>query len=76
MRMIGSLIGIVFGIISMVIMVVAFIPLLGWLNWVNIPIATVGMIFSSIGNSGSGKTMCGVAIVTGTLRLMWGGGIL
>ncbi len=76
MRMIGSLIGIVFGIITMLIMVVAFIPMLGWLNWVNIPIAAVGLVFSSIGNSSSGRTMCGTAIAVGTIRLMWGGGIV
>jgi len=72
MRILGTL----WGIISLIIMLVAFIPLLGWLNWISIPIATLGLIFSSIVNSRNGKTMCIVAIVFGILRLMFGGGIL
>ena len=72
MRILGTL----WGIISLIIMLVAFIPLLGWLNWISIPIATLGLIFSSIVNSRNGKTMCIVAILFGILRLMFGGGIL
>lgn len=72
LRFIGSIIG----IITLLIMMVAFVPMLGWLNWVNIPVATVGMIFSSIGNSTAGKTMCGISIGVGTVRLIWGGGVL
>ena len=72
MKILGSL----WGIISLIIMLVAFIPLLGWLNWISIPIATLGLIFSSIVNSRNGKTMCIVAIIFGILRLMFGGGIL
>ena len=72
MRILGTL----WGIISLIIMLVAFLPLLGWLNWVSIPIAVLGLIFSSIVNSRNGKTMCIVAIIAGLLRLMLGGGIL
>ena len=72
MRILGTL----WGMISLIIMLVAFIPLLGWLNWISIPIATLGLIFSSIVNSRNGKTMCIVAILFGILRLMFGGGIL
>ena len=72
MRILGTL----WGIISLIIMLVAFIPLLGLLNWVSIPIATLGLIFSSIVNSRNGKTMCITAMIFGILRLMFGGGIL
>ncbi len=71
-----KLLGFIFGLVSLIIMLVAFIPLVGWLNWLNIPIATIGLIFSSIGGSSSGKTMNGMAIIVGVLRLMWGGGIV
>lgn len=72
MKLIGSLLG----IISLVIMLVAFIPLLGWINWINIPIAIVGLIFSSLVDSRGGKTMCSVALIFGILRLIFGGGII
>ncbi len=76
MRIIGSLIGNIVGIVCMLLMIVAFIPMLGWLNWVVIPVSAVGLIISSIAGSSGGKTMCGFAIAVGTARLMWGGGIL
>jgi len=67
--------GLILGIFVAIGMMLAFIPLLGWLNWLNIPFAILGLIFSSIGNSQGGKVLCGVAIVLGILRLILGGGI-
>ncbi len=69
-------IGLLWGIIAVLGMLLAFIPLLGWLNWIVIPFAVIGLINSSIGNSNSGKTMCVVAIIFGILRLILGGGLL
>ncbi len=71
-----KLLGMVFGIFSLLVMVLGLIPLLGWLNWLNIPIAVIGLILSSIGKSSGGKTMCVVAIIFGILRLIFGGGIV
>ncbi len=70
------LLGFLIGLISLIVMLVAFLPLLGWLNWINIPLATIGLIFSSIGGTSGGKTMNGVAVVVGAVRLVWGGGVI
>ncbi len=72
MKIIGSL----FGIVCLLGMLIAFIPLLGWLNWLVIPLAVVGLIVSSLVKSSSGKTMCIVVIIFGILRLMFGGGLV
>jgi hypothetical protein len=72
MKVVGSLLG----ILSLLGMLIAFIPLLGWLNWIVIPFAIIGLIICSIANSSGGKTMCIVAIIFGILRLMFGGGLL
>ena len=72
MRILGTL----WGIIALLIMLIAFIPLLGWLNWLSIPFAVIGLIFNAIVDSRNGKTLCIVAIIVGVLRLMMGGGIL
>lgn len=70
-----KIIGIILGVLSMLGMLLGFIPLLGWFNWINIPIAVVGLIFSVAGKSSSGKTLNIVAILFGMMRLMLGGGI-
>ena len=63
------------GIVALLITLVAFIPLLGFLNWVAIPISVIFLIICAILKSDNGKTLCIVSIVLGILRLMLGGGI-
>ena len=76
MKMILKLVSVILGIVSLFGMLLAFIPLFGWLNWFLIPFATIGLIISSIAESGGGKIMCVVTILFGILRLIFGGGIL
>lgn len=78
-----SFIGLIWGIISFILMGIALIPLLGWLNWIVIPFASVGLIISLIGymprkNSMglAGIILGGTVIVIGLMRLMLGGGFL
>lgn len=72
MKFIGRL----FGILSILGMLLGFIPLLGWLNWLIIPIAVVGLLFSLGGKSKGGTILCVVAIIFGIMRLILGGGIV
>ena len=58
------------GIVALLITLVAFIPLLGFLNWVAIPISVIFLIICAILKSDNGKTLCIVSIVLGILRLM------
>ena len=66
----------ILGMVSLILIMLAFIPLLGWLNWVVVPFAVFSLIVSSIAGSRSGKAMCAVAVIAGILRLIYGGGIL
>lgn len=71
-----KILGRVFGILAIIGMLLGMIPLLGWLNWFNIPFAILGLVFSIIGKSKGGIIICVVAIFFGLFRLMLGGGIL
>lgn len=68
--------GRIFGILAICGMLFGMIPLLGWLNWFNIPLAIIGLLVSILGKSKGGIIICVVAIFFGLLRLMLGGGIL
>ncbi len=78
-----SITGSIIGILSLIGMTIAFIPLLGWLNWLNIPFAIVGVILSIVGAVEGrdrgvgiiGIILCRIAIVLGSIRLFLGGGI-
>ena len=80
-----GIVGLVFGIISIVGFFIGLIPFLGWFNWFNIPLAFVGLVISIIGaatNDNSkgpaitGIVLCAIAIFVGALRLMLGFGLL
>ncbi len=81
-----GLTGLIIGILSILGMTIAFIPLLGWLNWFNIPFAFIGLAFGISGVAKSrgfrhglgvtGTVLCGFAITIGAIRLSIGGGIL
>ncbi|MCX6645288.1 MAG: hypothetical protein NTY09_02865 [bacterium] len=79
-----GIIGLVWGIVSLVLAIVLLIPLLGWINWIILPIITLGVVVSILAAANPDtKTLGTVAIVLNSsafvicvLRLVLGGGIM
>ena len=71
-----NLASLIIGIVALVFAVVAFLPLLGWANWLIIPLALIGAAVGMASRSNSGRNLTLFVIVVGVLRLMLGGGIL
>jgi hypothetical protein len=71
-----NLVSLIIGAVALVCAAIAFIPLLGWANWLIIPLAVIGAGIGAISNSTSGRNLNLVVILIGVLRLMLGGGIL
>ncbi len=72
----ANIIAFIFGLIALLLAMVGFIPLLGWLNWLIIPIAAVGAIFGLVSQKNGGRNFCLVVIAICALRLWIGGGII
>ena len=70
-----NFLSIIIGVGALALLVPAFLPLLGWANWVIIPIAVVGLALGAMSSSNVGRNLNIVVIVVGVLRLMLGGGI-
>lgn len=70
-----NVISILIGFVALVLAIPAFLPLLGWANWLVIPIAVVGLALGAMSSSKAGRNLNIVVIVIGVLRLMLGGGI-
>ena len=70
-----NIVSLIIGAVALVCTAVAFIPLLGWANWLIIPLAVIGAGIGAISSSTSGRNLNLVVIVIGILRLMLGGGI-
>ncbi len=70
-----NLVSIVIGIFAFLAALVAFIPLLGWANWLIIPLAAVGLALGAMSSSNAGRNLNIVVIALGALRLTLGGGL-
>ncbi|MEO5774803.1 MAG: hypothetical protein ABIQ32_11895 [Sphingomicrobium sp.] len=66
----------IIGVVALVFAVIAFLPLLGWANWLIIPLAVIGAAVGMASRSNAGRNLNLFVIVVGVVRLMIGGGIL
>ena len=71
-----NVISVIIGIVALVVALVGFIPLLGIINWIAIPIAVVGLVVGMFDTRTSGRNLNAVVIVFSAVRLFLGGGIL
>ena len=76
MRLMLNILSILTGLGALLMLVPAFLPFLGWANWIIIPIAVVGLALGAMSESNVGRNLNIVVIVIGVLRLMLGGGII
>ncbi|MEO7602663.1 MAG: hypothetical protein ABIS39_05305 [Sphingomicrobium sp.] len=70
-----NIVSLIIGLVALVFAVIAFIPLLGWANWLIIPLAIIGAVVGMLSGSNTGRNLNLFVIVIGILRLMLGGGI-
>ena len=52
------------------------IPLLGWGNWIVLPIAVLGAGIGALSRSDKGRNFCLIVLAIAVVRLMLGGGII
>jgi hypothetical protein len=68
-----NLISLIIGVVTVPVMLVALIPLLGWLNYLVIPMAIVGLVLGVLSDSNTGRNLNIVVLVIGAIRLSLGG---
>lgn len=71
-----NLVSLIIGVVALIFAAIAFLPLLGWANWLIIPLAIVGAVIGMASRGTSGRNLNLFVIVIGVVRLMLGGGIL
>jgi uncharacterized membrane protein YjjP (DUF1212 family) len=71
-----NLVSLIIGFVALVCAIVAFIPFLGWANWLIIPLAIIGAVIGMISRGTAGRNLNIFVIFIGVNRLMLGGGIL
>ena len=70
-----NMISLLIGSFALIMAAIAFIPFLGWANWLIIPLAIIGLGIGATSGQTSGRTLNLIVIAIGILRLMLGGGL-
>lgn len=71
-----NLVSLIIGFVALILAAVAFLPLLGWANWLIIPLAVIGAGIGMAGDGKAGRNLNIAVIVIGIIRLSIGGGII
>jgi hypothetical protein len=71
-----NLLAVLIGILALGAALVGFIPLLGWLNWLVIPVAVIGLVFGLLSDKTTGRNINLVVLVIAMFRLFIGGGLI
>jgi hypothetical protein len=71
-----NLASLLIGAIALLLAIPAFLPLLGWANWLIIPVAVVGLALGLLSGRTGGRNLNLLVIIVGALRLILGGGVV
>ena len=66
----------IIGFVALIFAIVAFLPLLGWANWLIIPLAVIGAGIGMISRGSAGRNLNLFVILVAVVRLILGHGIL
>jgi hypothetical protein len=70
-----NVLAILIGIVSLIIVIPAQIPLLGWADWLALPLVVIGVVVGALSSKRTGRNFCLVIFAVAAVRLMLGGGI-
>lgn len=70
-----NILSIIFGLVALLLAIPSFIPLLGWGNWIVLPIALLGAGLGALSSKNGGRNFCLIVLLIAVVRLSLGGGI-
>jgi hypothetical protein len=71
-----NVLSILVGLLSLAIVIPSQIPLLGWGNWLALPVIVVGIGLGALSSKNSGRNFCLIVGAIAVVRLSLGGGII
>ncbi|MBI39877.1 MAG: hypothetical protein CMF59_09775 [Leptospiraceae bacterium] len=72
----ANVISIIIGLLCSPVVFLGMIPLLGWMNWLMLPGATLGAIIGAFSENKAGLIINVVVLIVGGFRLFMGGGVI
>ena len=71
-----NVLSILVGLLSLLIVIPSQIPLLGWGNWLALPLIVVGIGLGALSSKNSGRNFCLIVGAIAVVRLSLFGGII
>jgi hypothetical protein len=71
-----NLVSTTIGFVALIFAAIAFLPLLGWANWLVVPLAVIGAAIGVMSRGTAGRNLNLLVIAVGIFRLILGGGLL
>jgi hypothetical protein len=71
-----NILSLLIGAVALLLAIPAFLPLFGWMNWIVVPLAILGLGIGVVSKSKSGRNLNLVVILIAVGRLILGGGLL
>jgi len=70
-----NLISLMIGAVAVIPLLLGLLPLLGWVNWIVLPMAAVGLIAGTLSRGNAGRNLNLVILCVAFVRLTLGFGI-
>lgn len=71
-----NIISILIGLVALVFAIPGLVPLLGWINWLVLPVALLGAGIGALSSSSAGRNLNILVLLVGIVRLALGGGFI
>ena len=71
-----NIVSIIIGVVALLLAIPAFIPFLGIINWLVLPVAFIGLVVGVLSRKRSGLQLNLIVLVIAGLRLLLGGGLI
>jgi hypothetical protein len=70
-----NVLSILIGLLSLAIVIPSQVPLLGWGNWLALPVIAIGIVLGALSSRNTGRNFCLVVLTIAAIRLTLGGGL-
>lgn len=71
-----NIVSVLIGLVALLLAIPSAIPLLGWGNWIVLPIAVLGAGIGALSSSNGGRNFCLIVFIIAVIRLSLGGGFI
>ena len=71
-----NIVSILVGLVSLIFVIPGLFPLLGWANWIALPIAVVGLVIGMLSSKNTGRNLNIVILIIAIIRGSLFGGFI